>query len=37
MDDNLRTAARLHSEDMATNNYFSHVSLERTHVQPAHS
>jgi uncharacterized protein YkwD len=28
MNDSLRTAARLHSQDMATNNYFSHVSLD---------
>ena len=30
MNDSLRTAARLHSQDMATNNYFSHVSLTGT-------
>jgi uncharacterized protein YkwD len=30
MNGSLRTAARLHSQDMATNNYFSHVSLNGT-------
>jgi uncharacterized protein YkwD len=28
MDSRLRTAARLHSKDMATQNYFSHTSLD---------
>ncbi len=34
MNGSLRNAARAHSEDMATKNYFSHTSLDgRTHVQ----
>ena len=34
MNGSLRSAARAHSEDMATQNYFSHTSLDgRTHVQ----
>jgi uncharacterized protein YkwD len=30
MNSSLRTAARLHSQDMAANNYFSHTSLDGT-------
>jgi uncharacterized protein YkwD len=38
MDANLRLAARNHSQDMATNNYFSHTSLDgRTFDQRIHN